>query len=373
MSASERIETADIEISKPLPWPLFDSGGVLVLEQGSLIASQQQLTKLIKRGLFRTSATIPTTASIPHAAPNSPFEQINALTERLHQILCGIQQSDPRSEQYVIELATQIQALCKHDADALIGAIHLYQDVDYVSNHPVHVAILAEIFSAQLAIDSEHRLHIICAALTANTAILDLQTHLHNQLSELSAAQQVAIRQHPEQGVAMLRRTGISNPIWLNAVLQHHERIDGRGYPGGIRGEEIDLPAKIIALSDIYSAMVVSKGYRTAHPVNNVLRIIFIKKGKEYDEVLCLNMIKMLGIFPPGSFVKLNNGETAVVTHRCHNNTMHPKVASLLSVAGAPYTQPIHRDTQKEAFRIRDMCTLNRRMPLDLRAIWNYQ
>jgi HD-GYP domain-containing protein (c-di-GMP phosphodiesterase class II) len=372
MLANEQLDSTTLEVGKAIPCALYDAGGMLLLDAGTIIESQQQLDSLMKRGPFRAVVETMPTELTRSTAPN-PFKQLDTLTEQLHQAFLGIQKFDPRSEQRIIQLATQVQALCEQDADALIGTVHIYQDTDYVSTHPIHVAILAEIFSTQMGISAERRRVIVCAALTANIAIMDLQTHLHNQPSELSESQQSAMHQHPAQAVALLRRAGISNVTWLKAVLQHHERIDGRGYPQKLRGSAICLAAKIIALSDIYSAMVVSKGYRVAHPVNNILRSIFINKGKEYDEALCLNMIKMLGVFPPGSIVILKNGETAVVTHRCQGDTVHPKVASLLSVAGAPYIHPIHRDTHNEAFRIRDMCAISRRMPLDLAAIWNYQ
>jgi HD-GYP domain-containing protein (c-di-GMP phosphodiesterase class II) len=372
--ATERINTGEIIVGKSLPWPVYDAAGVLLLKKGMIIQSERQLQILLNRGLYRSAVNRTLNGESRVALDDtSPFAHIADFHERLKQAFGAIFKKADDAEHRIVRLANDIQQLCAEDSDALIGAVHLHHDLEYTAFHPIHVAILCEIFAEFLKIDKATRLDLLCAALTANVSILKLQAQLHAQPGSMTEEQKQQMDNHPLRSVEMLEAAGISNPIWLTAVEQHHERKNGLGYPRGLQGEIIMREAKIIALSDIYSAMVVAKSYRDAHPAQDILREMFINKGKEFDEQYCLQLIKIMGVFPPGSFVKLANGETAVVTTRASNGDKWPKVASILSPRGGPYGSPLRRDSNKPNYKIKAMCALDKNIPLNLRKLWNYR
>lgn len=375
MLDSERVNTGEIEVGKALPWAVYDSGGVLLLKKGMVITTERQLQILLNRGLYRNAADTPAIddADKVIADNTSPFVYLDDFCQRLSQAFSAIRmKKTEEAEKRVVKLATDLQKLCTRDADALIGAVHLDHDSEYILHHPVHVAILCEIFAKYLEIGDEQRREIVCAALTANVSILELQTLLHTQAGPMSEEQQSTMAYHPLKSVEMLQAAGIHNINWLRAIEQHHERNDGHGYPHGLTGDDITREAKIIALCDIYSAMVVAKSYRAAHPANDILRVMFVNKGKEFDESLCLQLIKILSVYPPGSFVRLQNGETGVVVKRATNGAMWPMVASIMSPRGGPYAQPLRRNCNEELYRIKEMISLDKSVPLNLHKLWNY-
>lgn len=375
MSNIELVSTGDIEVGTALPWAVYDSGGVLLLKKGMVITTERQLQILLSRGLYRSaSENLPNNEPIKALEDNtSPFVYLADFCHRLSQAFSAIRMKNEDAEKRIVKLATEIQKLCLRDADALIGAVHLEHDADYVLHHPLHVAILCEIFTRYLEIPEPERLYCICAALTANVSILELQTILHTQSGPMSEQQKADMNSHPQRSVEMLKAAGITNPHWLSIIEQHHERNDGNGYPNKLLAPDIIREAKIIALCDLYSAMVVAKSYRAAHPANDILRTLFISKGKEFDETLCLQLIKILSVYPPGSFVRLQNGETAVVIKRPVNGSMWPNVASIMSPRGGPYAQPLRRNCNDEAYRIKEMISLDKTIPLNLNKLWDYR
>ena len=375
MAKSERINTGEIEVGKALPWPVYDAAGVLLLKKGMVIQTERQLHILLNRGLYRNALdrAVNDEPKAIEEDKTSPFSYLADFSERLKQAFGAIFKKAVDAEKRIMRLASDIQSLCAKDADALLGAVHLHHDMEYTAFHPIHVAILCEIFGEYLEIAESQRLDILCAALTANVSIVKLQTQLHSQASTMTEEQKREMEAHPLRSEEMLRAAGISSSLWLTTVAQHHERNNGLGYPNGLQGDAILRESKIIALSDIYCAMVVAKSYRAAHPANDILRVLFVNKGKEFDEQLCLQLIKIMGVFPPGSFVKLENGEIAVVTTRASNGAMWPRVASILSPRGGPYGNPLRRDCNEADYKIKEMCSLDGNIPLNLHKLWNYR
>lgn len=261
--------------------------------------------------------------------------------------------------------------MCEQDLDAALGAVQLTHDIEYVLAHPLHVAILCELIAEFLKYDETRRERLIVAALTANLGMLSLQAKLHRQEEPLSSEQRQKIKDHPKQSANILRNAGVDDEDWLNIVLQHHERNDGTGY-NGLKGDEVMEEAKIIALADRYSAMVSPRAHRESLTANDSLKTLFLNKGKDHDETLSLIFIKLLGIFPPGSFVRLDNGETAVVIKRPVSG-MWPIVKSILTPRGGPFGEPLTRNCNNDMHGIKELFVPDDLPPLNLSALWGYK
>ena len=241
MANHEKIGAGEIEIGKALPWPVYDAGGVLLLRKGMTISSDRQLQILVNRGLYKNPADVASNDEQPQELKDntSPFTHIADFCNRLQKAFVAIENKSPDSEKRIIRLAKDIQKLCDKDADALIGGVHLDHDNEYVYGHPIHVAILCEIFATTLEMADQQKLDLVCAALTANVSIVELQATLTKQPGPMTEDQKSQMDAHPLHSVEMLEAAGITNTMWLRAIEQHHERGDGKGYPHGLDGEDI--------------------------------------------------------------------------------------------------------------------------------------
>jgi hypothetical protein len=142
-------------------------------------------------------------------------------------------------------------------------------------------------------------------------------------------------------------------------VLHHHERLDGSGYPHGLRGEDIPCPTRLLAIVDIYTAMLRPRTYRDAMPARMALRSIFLERGQLVDDALAAALIKELGVYPPGTLVRLANDEIGIVVRRGEDAT-HPLVFRLMTAEGYRASVTVARDTREPEFRIVDAVSHDR-------------
>lgn len=367
----KRVKQSDIVIGKPIPFDCFDQANNLLLKRGTVIASQGQLSILIERGLY--SADIPVTPRKPEPAKDGPsvFTQLSMIEMQLEKLFQGVigKQADPDLASHILQFARDIQKLCLLDADAVLGALHLNQKRRYTVMHPIDVAVLCELIGQRKEMPREDRLPMLAAALTANISILELQETMHTQMEPLTDEQRNILRIHPVLSVELLLELGVRDEAWFAAVLHHHEKVDGSGYPGAKRGDDIPLAARIIGLADTYSAMVTTRRYRDAVLAKDALREVFLQRGAEIDAELAGLFIKELGIYPPGAFVKIANGDTAIVLKRGKNGTS-PIVKCIIGPRGAPLPFPLVRDTSQNGFEIREMVQRDPVLKLTPRQIW---
>lgn len=366
-----------IDIGKPLPWSIYNESNVLLLRAGTILSCEAQAQELVQLGLFRDKIIphandgIDTGAQISAAPKQNPFHAIDVFVDCIQVIFADIRQGGNDIQQRILKLSADIQAIVVSDPNAVIGATHLYHDHPYGKLQPIYTALLSELLATRLGYDVNARQVIIAATLTANIATEHIQDKLNKQKGMLTEKARMLMNKHPKQGVKMLKKAGVTDKNWLAFVLSHHERPNGSGYPEGLTHNDIPREAKLISIADIYLAMTTNRGYRSAKKATDALREIFAG-GKEDDQMLYLSFIKELTIFPPGTFVRLENGEIGVVTKRSEEFAMAPKVKALISQRGGIYSKPYSRDCKTSLYAIKEMCILNKQPPINMSALWEY-
>jgi hypothetical protein len=183
---------------------------------------------------------------------------------------------------------------------------------------------------------TQTRQRLLAAVLSCNLGQWHEQAALARP-GPLPAELLAVVQAHPARSHALLRASGVDDPLWLELVLQHHERPDGSGYPQGLRGAAINPLAQLLSLADIYCAMVLPREYRTGIRAQQAVRQIFLARGQAVDAGLAADFIGEIGVFPPGSFVRLANGETGVVVRRGAPRRESPLVSCIRSPRGGEY------------------------------------
>lgn len=338
-----QLNTHDLPMGAPLPWPVFNRDGSLLLSKGTVLDSEIQRSALLRGGLFREDRQDPLDDD-----ELSAFDGLEVIKTRLWSILDDIRQDRAADvDNRVRKLAGSIQSLSSRHADTLLGALLLDTHSRYTLLHPLLCSVLSELVGTRCGLSAPNRALLLCAALTQNLGMLQIQEELSNQEEPLSEQQRAAVHAHPEKGVRILERAGVTDKAWLSTVLLHHEKPDGSGYPRGLRAGDIPLPSRILSLADIYSAMVLPRRYRDGIHVRKALREIFLYRGKLVDERLAHVFIKEMGVYPPGCFVELSSGEIGLVTRRSLTAADKPVVNTLFGPEGDYYQPPLVRDTAR--------------------------
>lgn len=353
--AKRRISASDIIVGQPLPWDVLDGEGRLLLSKGEVVASETQVRRMVDQGLFSEVADggdIEDVKINPKDAPSviRLLNRANRLLRKTLPVLPAI----PDAQEKIFEIANMIYEGLELNPDIAVASIFLNHDAaPYVYRHCVDTAVVAALIARSMNKPAHDIVVCIAAALTSNLGMLDYQEHLDNKKEPLTPAEKTHIRKHPEHSAEMLKQAGVSDELWLSAVTNHHENEDGSGYPSGKSGDQIPVYAKLIGLADRYCARVTGKDYRKQALPNTALRDIFLSKSKEIDPVLAPYFIKNIGLYPPGSFVKLKNDETAVVIKK-GDNPSNPIVTTVLNKMGMPPDTKLTRDTANPFFGIKE-------------------
>jgi putative nucleotidyltransferase with HDIG domain len=182
-----------------------------------------------------------------------------------------------------MELQNQVLALRR----SWNQTIHILASVveardPYTAGHQKKVALLAGEIASQMGLPDDEIDHVILAALIHDIGKIEVPSEILSKPGILSSLEIQLIRTHPEAGRRVL--SGLQTPWPLaEIVFQHHERLDGSGYPRGISGDEILLAARIIAVADVVEAMSSHRPYRPAWPMEAVVAEMTRLRGVAFD------------------------------------------------------------------------------------------
>ena len=357
-----RLKSGDIQPGQALPFHTYDEVGRLFLRRGFVIDSPAQLRRLLARGLYRDlneagTEPAPADTTWAPARTQSAFTWLALVQEVLDELLHAPQRVDfvPRLQ----ALAQRVQRVCERDADAALASIVHQQTGRIGPRRMLHSAILAEVMLANTEHTPEQRHAVVCAALTMNITLMDLQETLHHQQSPLTDYQRQIVLGHPARAVARLRELGVSDTLWLELVQQHHEVPDGTGYPAGLSGTDLPRLSQALALVDRFGAMATGRAYREPRLPNVVLKDILADRGKAVSAELAGWLIRAVGIYPPGSLVQLADDDLAIVVRRT-SHVGQPVVRCVQTSQGQRIAPPRRRLTSEPGSAVQGLLPLSR-------------
>lgn len=322
----------------------------------------------------RDGRRLPAASATTSSGGHKSFEMLDLLKIRLKRTfdLYNAGSLDTGFVARIESLALTIQQACTHDSDAALANLHLDYETSYAVVHHLQAAILCELIGRKMGVGEASRLSLVKAGLTHDVGLIDIQDALDRQMTPLTSLQRQRIARHPVDSEWILTSLGVTDAAWLDSVRHHHERLDGSGYPDGHLDDVIKLPARVLAIADIYSAMVRDRPYRKAMVSGKAMRKLMLDQGKQTDNRLIQMMIKEIGVFPPGALVRLANGETAIVKKRTANSAC-PLVHAFVKPDGMPMLGTIPRDTSTADFHIEGMVPFSnyRGSIVILRNLWN--
>ncbi|SDD90128.1 hypothetical protein SAMN05192589_11077 [Paracidovorax valerianellae] len=232
-----------------------------------------------------------------------------------------------------------LQDLVAHDIDAalyLMFQLAATSTVGYSASHALVCGTLCHILAQELQLPSLERDSLVRAAITMNIGMTALQDELAGQRERPSPAQQEAIESHPGKSMTLLEQLEVKDPLWLDVVGQHHVPL-GEAQPlAGMVAEE--RLSRILGTIDRYAAMISPRKSRAGRSATDSVRAIVGQDVDRRDEV-SYALVRAVGLCPPGTFVRLDNGETALVLRRSEK-VNSPLVASLLDREGEQLAQP---------------------------------
>lgn len=166
----------------------------------------------------------------------------------------------------------------------IIEAIALAIEIrdHYTSGHCRRVANMAVEVGRRLGLGNQELVHLRWAGIVHDVGKIGIPEEILNKPGKLSGEEYEIMKRHPDLGAKILAGTRYSEHI-ISGVRHHHERMDGMGYPDGIKGEQISLQARIIAVCDVWDAVTSKRSYRSYFPFDEALAIMKAGRGTQFD------------------------------------------------------------------------------------------
>ena len=351
-----RLPREKVVLGVPLPWSVRDAQGLLLLSKGHIVASEQQLSQILERGAFVDVEEIRAAAAHVAAPPSAPtmvtppnlFDLWNKTAEALRVLLTSPLDKPDFCAQLDVFVARVVSLLDRNINIGIYRAVRQdnAHDFYYGYTHSIHTAVLCILLSRHLGWPESRMLSLVRAALTMNMTILELQGKMAAQDVPMKDSQRAEIRSHPHKTVELLKKLGVTDATWLQAIAQHHEHPEGTGYPTGCT--DMSEMAMALRVTDIFMAKISPRALRAALTPQEAIRHLY-KEDK--GGAISTAIVKEFGIYPPGDFVKLASGELGIVVERTAN-ARAPIVAAITDAAGKPCGRTLRHDTGQAQFAI---------------------
>lgn len=244
---------------------------------------------------------------------------------------------DPKAARALVDgLAQAVSA----NRTALIALTALKNYDNYTFTHMVNVSILTMSQARALGIDGSQLRELGLAALMHDIGKVRTPTEILNKPEKLTDAEFAIMRMHVVDGAEILRRTPEMPAIAPVIAFEHHLRLDGTGYPFGVRRSALNIGTMLCSIADVYDAMRSQRKYQQAFPSDRILDVMKRNDGQQFDQHLVRRFTQLLGIYPPGNLVRLDNGAIAVVTAVHAPEPFKPRVKLIRTPSGEIIEMP---------------------------------
>jgi HD-GYP domain-containing protein (c-di-GMP phosphodiesterase class II) len=365
-----------IPLNKPLPFALRSADGALLAKKGYVINSLAELDHLVGLGvslnidesehqreyvgklhaLLRKDVSLGEIANTHITAGDLKRKVVDNNDDADWLDLLGRANAllrDPQKTSFsrlLDGLHRDISQQAQRNPDAaLLALMHLAATElrSYSAMHAMLVCVAAELAARQVLNWPQEMVDALGkVALTMNISMTSMQDELALQTLPLSATQRHVVEVHAAFSAEFLKDLGVDDSVWLEAVFHHLDQTPG---PLAQRSPTLRI-ARLIQRANVFTAMLAPRASREPMQPGLAMQACYFDENREVDEAGAA-LIKVLGIYAPGTYVRLATQEVAVVVRRGANTTT-PRVAVLVNRQGMPTAEPMFRDTSQKDYRI---------------------
>ncbi len=304
-------------------------------------AAEAELDERLRRELLEVEEPA---GEAPHAAFDTEYRQArdlyaeaNLCVQREFGIVARGDRAD--GESATLMVGDLIASLFRN-RDALLIQCRRQDFHQYNLRHSVNVALLSLVLGAELGILDKELLRLGLGALLHDLGNARIPDELIRRRGPLGGPEYEVVKTHSLHGAKLLLEAR-SVPMDCSAVpLGHHERFDGSGYPRRLEGIKVGKFGLVAAIADVYDAMTTDRPYQRGMTPTRALRKLYGWSGTHFHPVYVQKFIRCLGIYPVGSVVGLDTGETGVVVHQNPGQLLRPWVRLAGAADGSRLPHP---------------------------------
>jgi cyclic di-GMP phosphodiesterase len=291
----------------------------------------------------KTPARVPLKAEVLRA--KGLIKEAKETTHRLmDDIKLGKQIDLPQVENIVEKLTESVL----RNQDALISLVRIKEKDEYTYMHSLAVSALCISFAQHLGFEAAEVKQIGIGGLLHDVGKVKIPHAILNKPGPLTEKEFHVMKTHVERGSCILRETTGIEDSSIDVTAHHHERLDGTGYPQGLRGDQISVFGQVAAIIDIYDALTAERCYKTSMPPTEALKKIFEWSEDYLNRGLVEQFIAHVGIYPVGTLVGLRSGRVAVVIAHGEKGLLYPVVRVVYDKERRCFVEPFELDLSRD-------------------------
>jgi len=325
------------------PWldtPFFIQG--FLLENEEDLKTLQRLCRTVVVDPLRSAMEV--SGPTPELAPPNTALTVYVDEAPLELELPRAQETYTRSEKVLEELVHEVQAgghlhlesvegvvedmveSVIANPDALMWIARLQQEHSKTYAHGVRVSVYLLALGRQLGFPASELRHLGMIGLLLDLGKTRLPAELLERRGKLNSEEFEEVKRHVAYGVEMLSGSRDLHANVLEGIAQHHERLNGRGYPKGLKGEDIGIFGRMAGIADSFAALTSPRSYDETVSPSDALSKLYDAAGEYFHGPLIERFVQAIGAFPVGSLVELSSGEVAVVVRNNRVRRLQPTV-----------------------------------------------
>ena len=344
---------------------ILEQKGTLKVKSQGRVTSDDVITALKKRGVKtlaidtdkafnveeRESSSAAETCPTPTSTDSVKSKKVSlenelVRAEKLHKqgkaiqklLLASVQKEMPFDASIPKAFSSKLVASVDRNPDALLCLTKIREKDDYLLEHSLNVAILLANFANYLGMSEDEVQDLSYAGFLHDLGKIKIPDEILHKPGRLTDSEMEVMKGHVKHGVDYLKSTEIAPPL-IQAISEHHERLDGLGYPAGTKGDDISQAGRMLAIADMYDALTADRVYKPGMSSQRAFSILMSDAPTRLDQSLVQQFIKCLGVYPVGSLVLLSNDRLAMVLEQ-KDSPLTPLVKVFYSVRNNHYLTP---------------------------------
>jgi putative nucleotidyltransferase with HDIG domain len=310
----------------------------------------------------RTDARQLRLAELHSAIQACEKKYVKAATE-VRQIEKDVLLNPPKSVQQAQTLVNGMVESLLTEGEVVLHALQPKPGAAETYTHSLNVTVISLVLAKSLDITEDDATHLGIGAIFHDVGKAQIPDRISKKTDALSKAEISLMQQHCTMGAKFATDTGINDQI-VRIILQHHECMDGSGYPAKLKMDQIDRLARIVFVANLYDNLCNPLNVAQAMTPYEALSHMFAHQRSKCDPAILKLLIKSFGVYPPGSLVRLSDGEHGIVISVNPNKPLRPFV--LMHAPDVPRDTPLLINLGEEASISITHCLRQNQLPKDV-------
>jgi HD-GYP domain-containing protein (c-di-GMP phosphodiesterase class II) len=260
------------------------------------------------------------------------INRADSIYSETHELVKKFMSNAANSETIDAKAAKEVVAECVnsilHSPDAILWFTQLKNKDEYTSQHSLNVCMLSIVFGRHINLTTKELNEVGLCGMMHDMGKMLVPPEVLNKPGKLEPDELLVMQSHTTLGYELLRSSPNMYAGAIETAYNHHERMDGKGYPRRVPAQKISRYTRMVAIADIYDALTSERCYKKG--MDHLEAINIMSRASDHlDSEFVVKFIESIGVYPPGTMVKLNGGEIGVVVEVNESSRLRPKIIIL--------------------------------------------